>query len=130
ARAATVIQLRPLRGAADFTQWLHALTNNQVLDFAATSLYAAAAVHLVVGVLWAILYAFYFEPRLPGAAWARGLTFSLIPWILSLAVFLPLVGGGLFGDAIGAGPLPAIGNLILHLGYGVTLGLIYGPLGD
>ena len=29
-----------------------------------------------------------------------------------------------------AGPLPAIGNLILHLGYGVVLGVVYGPLGD
>jgi hypothetical protein len=26
--------------------------------------------------------------------------------------------------------LPAIGNLILHLGYGITLGAVYGPLGD
>jgi len=130
AHVVALVQLRPLRGAADFTQWAHALISNQVLDLAATSLYAAAAVHLVVGVLWAILYAYYFEPRLPGDGWARGMTFALIPWILSLVVFLPLVGGGFFGDAIGAGPLPTIGNLILHLGYGITLGAIYGPLGD
>jgi hypothetical protein len=60
----------------------------------------------------------------------RGVAVALVPGILSLVVFLPLVGGGLFGDAIGAGPLPAIGNLILHLAYGATLGAIYGPLGD
>ncbi len=30
----------------------------------------------------------------------------------------------------GAGPLPAVGNLILHLMYGAALGLVYGPLGD
>jgi hypothetical protein len=129
-RVVSLIELRPQRGAAEFTQWLQALTHNQVLDVAATSLYAAAAVHLVVGVLWAILYAYYFEPRLPGEGWAKGMQFALLPWILSLVVFLPLVGGGLFGAAIGAGPLPALGNLILHLGYGVTLGVIYGPLGD
>jgi hypothetical protein len=130
ARVATQVELRPQRGAAEFTQWLQALTHNQVLDLAATSLYAAAAVHLVVGVLWAIAYAYYFEPRLSGDGWARGLLFSLFPWILSLVIFMPLVGGGLFGAAVGAGPLPAIGNLILHLAYGVTLGAIYGPLGD
>ena len=130
ARVVSLIELRPQRGAAEFTQWLQALTHNQVLDVAATSLYAAAAVHLVVGVLWATLYAYYFEPRLPGEGWAKGLQFGLLPWILSLVVFLPLVGGGLFGEAVGAGPLPALGNLILHLGYGITLGVIYGPLGD
>jgi hypothetical protein len=129
-RVVSLIELRPQRGAAEFTQWMQALTHNQVLDVAATSLYAAAAVHLVVGVLWAILYAYYFEPRLPGEGWAKGMQFALLPWILSLVVFLPLVGGGLFGEAIGAGPLPALGNLILHLGYGITLGVIYGPLGD
>jgi hypothetical protein len=130
ARVAALVQLNPNRGASQFTQWLHALTNNQVLDIAANSLYLAAAMHLIVGVIWAMAYAYWFERRLEGPDWLKGLTFAVIPWLLSLVVFLPLVGGGLFGDAIGAGPLPAIGNLILHLAYGATLGAIYGPLGD
>jgi hypothetical protein len=130
ARVATQIQLSPNRGASEFTQWLRALTANQVLDVAASSLYFAAAMHLVVGVLWAIVYAYWVEPRLRGPDWMKGLSFALIPWMLSLVVFLPLVGGGLFGSAIGAGPLPAIGNLILHLAYGAALGAVYGPLGD
>src|SRR5690242_2074478 len=62
ARVATALQLNPQRGAAQFEAWLQALTHNQVLDLAASSLYAAAAVHLVVGVLWAVAYAYYFEP--------------------------------------------------------------------
>jgi hypothetical protein len=130
ARIATAIQLSPNRGAIEFTQWLRALTANQVLDVAASSLYLAAAIHLVVGVLLALVYAYFFEPRIQGPDWMRGAAFAVVPWILSLVVFLPLVGGGFFGDAIGAGPLPAIGNLILHLAYGATLGAIYGPLGD
>lgn len=130
ARIATNLELAPRRGAATLHEWIVALTNNQVLDLATTSLYAAGTVHLVVSVLWAMLYAYYFEPRLFGAGWLRGVIFSTIPWVLSLLVFLPVVGGGFFGAAIGAGPLPAIGNLILHLAYGATLGTIYGPLGD
>jgi len=130
ARIVSTVELSPRRGAATFRDWMEALTNNQVLDLAATSLYTAGAVHLAVGVLWAVLYAYSFEPRLPGPGWLRGITFSLIPWVLSLAVFLPVVGGGFFGAAIGAGPIPALGNLILHLAYGATLGAIYGPLGD
>ncbi len=130
ARIAVQVQLSPNRGASEFTQWLNALTNNQVLDVAASSLYLAAAVHLVVGVVWAVAYGYWFEPRLGGSDWLKGMTFAIIPWLLSLVVFLPLVGGGFFGAAIGAGPLPTIGNLILHLAYGATLGAIYGPLGD
>jgi len=130
AQIATHLELRPQRGAAEFTTWLHALTHNPVLDLAASSLYTAAAVHLVVGVLLAMAYAYYFERRLSGPSWGRGMLFSLIPWIISVVVFLPLVGGGFLGLGLGAGPLPAIGNLILHLGYGVVLGVVYGPLGD
>ena len=130
ARVASNVVLADRRGAETFHQWVQALTNNQVLDLAAGSLYAAAAAHLAVGVLAAILYGYYFEPRLAGAGWLKGFQFSLIPWFLSLVVFLPLVGGGLFGFAIGAGPLPAIGNLVLHLVYGITLGAMYGPVGD
>jgi hypothetical protein len=130
ARVATTVELANRRGAETFTNWIQALTNNQVLDLATGSLYAAGAVHLTLGVLWALLYGYYFEPRLPGGGWVKGLTFALIPWILSIVVFLPVVGGGLFGFAIGAGPLPAIGNLVLHLVYGATLGAMYGPVGD
>src|SRR6266566_7041112 len=62
ARVASNVVLADRRGAETFHQWLQALTNNQVLDLAAGSLYAAAAAHLAVGVLAAILYGYYFEP--------------------------------------------------------------------
>lgn len=52
--------------------------------------------------------------------------FSLIPWAFSLVVFLPLVGGGFLGLGLGAGPLPILGNLLLHAVYGVTLGSVLG----
>jgi hypothetical protein len=42
-------------------------------------------------------------------------------------IFLPVVGAGLAGAALGAGPLPIVGNLVLHLVYGFTLGQLYDP---
>ena len=51
--------------------------------------------------------------------------FALVPWLLSLVVFLPLMGGGVLGMSVGAGPLPIVGNLILHLVYGAVLGGAY-----
>lgn len=117
-------------GLSVLKHWLQALTNNQIIDLARPNLYAALGVHLVAGVLWALVYAQVAEPRLSGADWQRGLVFALIPTIFSLLVFLPLVGGGILGLAIGAGPLPIIGNLALHMVYGLALGDLYGPLGS
>ncbi|MPZ13536.1 MAG: hypothetical protein GEU73_03790 [Chloroflexi bacterium] len=130
ARVIAGIPLTERRGAATFELWMHALTNNQVIDLAQASLYAAGAAHLVVGILWATVYAYALEPRLPGDGWLKGVLFSVLPWLLSIVVFLPVVGGGFLGLAIGAGPLPALGNLILHLSYGLSLGVMYSPLGD
>jgi hypothetical protein len=36
-----------------------------------------------------------------------------------------VMGGGVLGMGVGAGPLPILGNLILHLVYGAVLGISY-----
>lgn len=128
--AIAAIELADRRGAGVIQSWFHGLTHNQVLDLASTSLYASLAVYFAFGLVWAVAYAAIAEPMLRGPSWLQGMEFSLVPWLLSLVVFFPLVGGGLFGLALGAGPLPILGNLILHLVYGATLGLVYGPFGD
>jgi hypothetical protein len=110
--------------------WLHNLTHNRLIDAGRDDVYIAATIYLLGGLAWAILYALFAEPRLAGPGWVRGLTFSVVPTILSLVAFLPLVGGGMLGLALGAGPLPSIGNLLLHLVYGAALGALYGPFGD
>lgn len=110
--------------------WFFNLAHNVVTDMALGSVYVSAGVHLGLGTLLAVLYGRYAEPRLSGPHWARGLSYALIPWMLSVVVFFPLAGAGWFGLALGAGPLPFLGNLLLHAVYGITLGLMYGPLGD
>jgi uncharacterized membrane protein required for colicin V production len=106
--------------------WFDGLTHNQLINAAAPNLYAATAVFFVGGLVWALLYALIFEPRLRGPAWERGVEFALLPWLVSLVIFMPLLGGGLFGISLGAGPLPVIGNLILHALYGAVLGVVWG----
>jgi hypothetical protein len=106
-----------------FQRWLFALTHNPVTENVRSSLLAVVGLDLAAGIVWALVFAWDANDRLiafPG--WLRGIIFALPPAVLSLVVFLPLVGGGLFGTRIGAGPLPVIGNIILHLIYGAVLG--------
>lgn len=106
-------------------RWLWGLAHNTVTARFQTAVPVVVLLHFIFGINWAIIYAAVVEPRLSGPGWRRGLLFAPIPWLLSLLVFLPAVGGGFLGLSLGAGPLPILGNLILHLVYGATLGALY-----
>lgn len=106
-------------------RWSWALVHNPVAQRTADEVVLAVGANVAMGLLFALVYARIVEPMLDGPGWWRGVRFSLIPWLLSLIVFLPLMGGGFFGLSIGAGPLPILGNLILHLVYGATLGTLF-----
>lgn len=108
-----------------FTQWLAGLTENRLTERTQDALVVALAFNLIMGLIWAIIYGRFFERAIPGPPIRRGLIFSLIPWILSLVVFFPLADVGFFGSKLDAGPLPTIGNLILHLVYGAVLGAMF-----
>ncbi|HLZ10581.1 MAG TPA: hypothetical protein VKT80_18490 [Chloroflexota bacterium] len=112
-------------GAPSLLRWMWGLTHNVVTRQAETILPAAVLLHFLAGITWAVVYAGLVEPRLSGPGWQRGLLFAPLPGILSLVVLLPLLGGGLFGLELGAGPLPIVGNILVHLVYGATLGALY-----
>jgi hypothetical protein len=119
------------RGTNLLADWMYELTHNPITELGRASLWASLAIHLTVGMFWAVLYALIFEPRLQQSPpWQSGVMFSMLPFFLSVTVFLPLTGGGLFGSNLEAGPLPLLGNLVLHLIYGATLGAVYGAGAD
>jgi hypothetical protein len=128
--AAGLLAGRP--GGASFIdvlgQWFYGLTDNALIDATRPNGGIALAVYFVGGLAWAVLYAYVGRPLLSGPEWRRGLVFAIVPWLFSLLVFLPLIGGGPLGLSLGAGPLPIVGNLILHAVYGLTLAAVYGPL--
>ncbi len=76
---------------------------------------------VVIPTLWGAAYGL-LEPALPGPAWLRGTVFASIPLACSLLVILPLVGAGVLGLQLGAGSLPALGELARHLAYGLAIG--------
>lgn len=113
------------RGGGTVAHWFWALVHNPVTRETKNAVFLAIALNLVMGLVWGVVYGRLAEPLMRGPGWQRGLRFALIPWILSVIAFLPVMGGGFLGFGIGAGPLPLIGNLILHLIYGAVLGGVY-----
>lgn len=106
-------------------QWFWALVHNPVAERTVDGVVLAIGANLAMGLLLALVYARFVEPLWSGPDWWEGVRFSLILWLLSLIIFLPLMGGGFLGMSTGAGPLPIVGNLILHLVYGAVLGISY-----
>lgn len=109
-------------------RWVWGLANNSLTERTQELLPVAMGLHFLSGLVWALAYV-PAEPRLKGPGWRRGAVFSIGPWILSVVVFFPLVGGGLLGFGFGAGPLPIAGNLVVHAVYGIILGQVYTPWG-
>jgi hypothetical protein len=106
-------------------RWFAALSSNELTENVGDMFAIGMVLNLFMGLIWAIIYARWFEPRLTGPGWRRGALFSMIPWLLSIVVVFPIAGIGIFGNQIDAGILPVVGNLVLHLVFGVVLGTLY-----
>jgi hypothetical protein len=118
-------------------RWLFQLTHNQVVAFSSGRPAYALAIHVVLGVVWAIVYARLVDGNRAldwwighGPGWQRGMRFSLLPWLFSLLVLLPAAMVNMLDWALSAGPLVPLGNLVLHLIYGFTLGQLYDASAD
>ncbi len=86
-------------------------------------------IHLLNGVLLAELYAAVFKRFLPGPHWLKGVLFSEL-FLTSAWVLTPLADK--YHPMIKGGELPALAswksfwqNIVRHLAFGLTLGLLY-----
>jgi len=107
-------------------RWMDNLAHNRIEERVGDAFVVGMVLNVVIGIAWALIYARFFEPAFAMPGITEGLLFSLIPFALSVAVVFPLMDAGFLGSELGAGPLPFIGNLVLHLVYGATLGFVYG----
>ena len=103
-------------------RWFYNLSHNSIINSTHDSLAVAIGLDLLVGIGWGVLYGFAIDRRMEGPGWRKGVLFALFPWLLSIVIFFPVMNAGIFGRDLHAGPLPVIGNLILHLIYGGVLG--------
>jgi len=84
---------------------------------------AGWAMHFMIGVILAAIYAAAFAARLPGPAAVRGAVFGVGVFFVAQLVVTPMMGGEIFsgGDVLMIG-----GSLMGHLVYGGIIGAIYG----
>ncbi len=117
------------RGGDFFRLWLWQLAHNEVVSFTRATPAVAIVLHVVVGLVFALGYAYWGErwnARVFGlTGLANGLAFGLIAYVVSLLALLPAAGVNMLSFALSAGPLPVIGNLVLNLIYGGVLGMLY-----
>lgn len=83
--------------------------------------------HFVIGsVVWGASFAVLY-PELPGGpAWIKGALFGLAAWLLMMATVTPMAGQGLFGMRLGS--MAAMMTAVLHVIFGVVLGISYARL--
>lgn len=81
------------------------------------------AIHVVVGIALAMIYAGWLVDWLPGSPLVRGILYGCAVFVVAQLTFMPLVGAGVFSR----GDVPLlVGSLIGHVIYGGLVGLIYG----
>ncbi len=80
--------------------------------------------HYLTGFGMVLMYAYLFEPLLPGKGWVKGSLFSLVPWLINGCIVLPLLGQGIMG----VHQLSASGMIYFffaNLIFGLVLGVVY-----
>src|SRR5215510_646639 len=70
--------------------WLWQLTHNQVVGFSSAQPAIAIALHVLLGLVWALVYGRYVEWNRrfrwwigDGSGATRGMRFAILPWIFS-----------------------------------------------
>lgn len=85
--------------------------------------------HFVIG---AILYGLAFanlRGTLPGGSdVVKGIVLGIVGWLIMMIVVMPMMGAGLF--AMNMGMMATVATLVLHIIFGLVLGLTYGKVGS
>lgn len=130
----TCMYLLPAVGLSqvDLPLWVARLFARDAVNVAAIGI----AVHLVVGLAFAWIYAVHVEPRLALSPVGSGSVFGVGLWLFAQAVAVPALGA--LGEAVGYSTVApgvlsyrlglgaAAGSLASHLAYGAMLGFVYG----
>ncbi len=84
---------------------------------------AGWAMHVVIGLVLALIYAAWFAARLPGGPALRGAIYGFGVFLVAQLVVTPMMGGGVFS---GGNMAVLAGSVMGHLVYGALVGAVYG----
>ena len=88
-----------------------------------SSLVMGWVAHFMIGALvWGILFALLVN-ILPGNVLISAIVFSIGAWLIMMMGPMPMAGEGLFG--LNLGMMAPVATLMLHIIWGVVLGLVY-----
>jgi hypothetical protein len=93
---------------------------------------AGLAMHVLVGAVWAIFYAYFFWSLIDVRPMLQGVFFSLFPALLAGFIMVPQMDLMLNGElpplrvfAVGVGILGPVSIVLGHVAYGLVMGSIY-----
>ena len=83
--------------------------------------------HLMIGTaIWGGLFAFFYDKLLGENGMLKGLFLGGAAWLLMMIAIMPIAGAGLFGMNLGV--MAPMMTLMLHLIFGLVLGLVFDKL--
>jgi len=85
--------------------------------------------HFMIGaIVYGLVFA-NFNGALPGGSnLVKGIALGVVGWLVMMVVLMPMMGAGLF--AMNMGMMAAVATLMLHVIFGLVLGLSYDKLGS
>jgi hypothetical protein len=95
--------------------------------------------HLMMGVIFALIYAFLWSSGISAATWVGGLIFGTGQWLVVGMVMgmIPMMHIGIKSGAVQApgvwmtnngGPMAFMGGLVGHMIFGIVIALVYAAL--
>jgi uncharacterized membrane protein YagU involved in acid resistance len=108
--------IAPMMGMPDMK------TGNMMAGFMGIPVWIGWLMHLMIGIIWAIVYVFLVRDRLTLSPALKGILFAVLPWMLMQLMVMPMMGMGIFSANSPDALKMVIGTLMGHMVYGLVLG--------
>ena len=111
-----IMLIAPVMGMPDMK------IGNMIAGFMGMPVWIGWAMHLMIGIVWAMVYVFLVRDKLSISYALRGMLFALLPWVLMQLMVMPMMGTGIFSSNAPDALKIVMGTLMGHLVYGLVLG--------
>ena len=96
---------------------------NMMAGFMGIPIWAGWGMHVMIGIIWAMVYVFLVRDRFSLSPAFKGMLFAILPWMLMQLMVMPMMGMGVFSANSTEALKMVMGTLMGHLVYGLVLGI-------